>query len=182
MAGNIVKHCAPTLAGIKVGNAFSAKCTSKKHANKLVDTWNTRLKVKGIRVALINYKTGRALFYVYRISKLQNVLKIKEVEELLLSYGYTDLSASGCLDFLKTRMRESAGFPHEIGVFLGYPLDDIKAFIINSGKNAICVGCWKVYHDEELARKTFCKYDKCTRIYMQKYKTGVDLLKLTIAG
>ena len=38
-------------------------------------------------------------------------------------------------------------FPHEIGIFLGYPLADVAGFIRNKGRNCKCIGTWKVYGD-----------------------------------
>lgn len=34
-----------------------------------------------------------------------------------------------CIDHLKKRLFTHDGFPHEIGAFLGYPLEDVRGFI-----------------------------------------------------
>lgn len=70
-------------------------------------------------------------------------------------------------------------FPHEIGVFLGYPLKDVVGFIQNKGKNCKCCGCWKVYSDECEARKKFARYEKCKTIYMSMFQRGKSVLQLT---
>ena len=36
------------------------------------------------------------------------------------------------------------GFPHEIGVFLGYPVEDVEGYMQNDGKNFLLVGYWKM--------------------------------------
>ena len=46
----------------------------------------------------------------------------------------------------------SCAFPHEIGLFLGYPFEDVMGFIENKGENYLCSGCWKVYSCEQDAR------------------------------
>ena len=73
-------------------------------------------------------------------------------------------------------------FPHEIGLFLGYPADDVKGFIENKAACSKCAGCWKVYGDEQTAMSLFAKYRKCTEIYYRKWKSGVavEQLKVTI--
>ena len=38
-------------------------------------------------------------------------------------------------------------FPHEMGVLLGYPLEDVKGFINNRGRIFLYTGYWKVYSD-----------------------------------
>ena len=45
-----------------------------------------------------------------------------------------------------------------------------------------CVGCWKVYENEEAARKTFAKYKACTRVYCRQLASGIDIERLTVAG
>ena len=95
--------------------------------------------------------------------------------------GYGGLNVEKAVARLKERLAQSDGFPHEIGVFLGYPLGDVIGFIENGGKNCKCVGCWKVYCNECEAKKTFEKFKKCTGIYRRLYETGKSVLQLTVA-
>jgi len=83
---------------------------------------------------------------------------------------------------LKQRVESSSDFPHEIGLFLGYPLGDVKGFIENAGKNSKCTGCWKVYCDECEALKLFRKYKKCTYVYCEMFKKGVPVMRFTVAA
>ena len=80
------------------------------------------------------------------------------------------------------RLDEGEEFPHEIGLFLGYPVEDVKGFINNKAARAKCVGCWKVYGDEEKARRLFNQYRKCTRVYEKQWCEGKPLTKLAIAS
>ena len=73
-------------------------------------------------------------------------------------------------------------FPHEIGLFLGYPLEDVQGFIENCGKNYRLCGCWKVYGDPQAALRCFARYEKCARVYLQCYQNGHSLSRLTVAG
>ena len=69
--------------------------------------------------------------------------------------------------------RSRTVFPHEIGLLLGYPLKDVKAFIENSGKNYLLSGYWKVYHDKERALEIFDAYTKVRRYTLEKLKEGI---------
>lgn len=60
---------------------------------------------------------------------------------------------------------ESGEFPHEVGLFLSYPPEDVKGFIDHRANDFKCAGLWKVYGDEEKVRSLFEKYRKCTEIY-----------------
>ena len=86
------------------------------------------------------------------------------------------------LDRLKSRVAEcKEGFPHEIGVFLNYPLGDVIGFIENKGHNYKCKGCWKVYCNECETQKTFQRYQKCRNVYLRLWKQGRSVLQLTVA-
>jgi hypothetical protein len=53
-----------------------------------------------------------------------------------------------------------ADFPHEVGLFLGYPAEDVAAFIENDGRGYALNAHWKVYHDTESARRICGKIDE----------------------
>ncbi len=101
--------------------------------------------------------------------------------KLLAGAGYPCGSCGGCVAALVRRMRSSAEFPHEVGLFLSYPPEDVKGFIENRAANAKCTGVWKVYGDERQARQTFAKYKKCTQVYCERWQSGSGLDKLAVA-
>ena len=73
----------------------------------------------------------------------------------LKAYGYHDrMSIMEMLEHLRYRMEASINFPHEIGVFLGYPLKDVKYFISRRGNGYHMCGEWKVYHDVVDAKRS----------------------------
>lgn len=72
-------------------------------------------------------------------------------------------------------------FPHEIGFFLGYPYEDVIGFIENRGQNYLEVGPWKVYANQNQARRTFARYRRCARIYARAYRSGQSLRRLAVS-
>ena len=82
----------------------------------------------------------------------------------------------------KRRLFENRSFPHEIGLFLGYPLDDVIGFIRNEGRNCKYTGFWKVYCNEEEAARIFEKFRKCRDVYMRLWQQGKSVLQLTVAA
>ena len=76
---------------------------------------------------------------------------------------------------------ESGEFPHEVGLFLSYPPEDVKGFIDHRANNFKCTGPWKVYGDEGKARSLFAKYKKCTEIYCALWQSGSKLEQLAVA-
>ena len=136
----------------------------------------------GIRFFVLKEDEKSALVYVYRAGALGKILEDARVRSFLKKCGYTDFSAEAVLKKLKERFSHGGDFPHEIGVFLGYPLGDVIGFIQNSGKNCKCTGCWKVYCDECSAKKTFDKFKKCTEVYTRLWSQGRTVLQLTVAA
>lgn len=87
---------------------------------------------------------------------------------------------------LKQRYHEyrskKIGFPHEIGIILGYPLPDVEGFVQNNGKNYLLCGCWKVYHDADYAKKTFEKYYRVRDKAMKVLEEGKNLSEIIRAN
>lgn len=177
---SIIRYCAPTLAGLKVGSLYSYRFSSFHQLWEQLQARNSTLNPKGIFVRIFRITGNQALIYIYRKSQLQRVLAQANIQAFLAGKGYDTFSLEGCFTILQRHLRHSE-FPHEIGIFLGYPLDDIQGFIANKGKHFKHCGCWKVYGDEETALKTFQKYKKCTDVYCLKYQEGFDITRLTVA-
>lgn len=177
----LIMHCSPTLAGLKTGNLFNCHYQSYEEVLSFLRKWNTALRCKGVRLLPLRFHNGKVLIYVYRPSQLSRDLQDDEVCRLLSEHGYCTDSCCKCLSTLIKRLCESDEFPHEIGLFLGYPSEDVKGFIDNNATCAKCVGCWKVYGDEEKAKKQFERFKKCTRIYQQQWADGKPLTRLAVA-
>ncbi len=137
---------------------------------------------KGVSVEILRRKEDRVLVYVYRYKRLDQDLHKPGVADFLRTCGYEKITVEYALGFLKERIDKANGFPHEIGLFLSYPLGDVIGFIENQGQNCKCVGCWKVYCDECEARKTFARFDKCRQVYQRLFQQGRSLWQLTVAA
>ena len=76
---------------------------------------------------------------------------------------------------------ESGEFPHEVGLFLGYPPEDVKGFIDHRANGFKYAGLWKVYGDEARAEALFRKFKKCTQIYCERWQSGSNMDELAVA-
>ena len=176
----IVRHCSPTLAGIKTGSLFSFSYQREVEMKSFVRELNRMLRAKGIRVLPLRYDGTRALIYLYRPSKLKQDLSNQHAAQLLSEQGYPSKAPEGCVTYLMGKLRTCPEFPHEIGLFLGYPPEDVSGFIQNKGSCCKCVGYWKVYGDEQAAQKCFSKYRQCTDIYCTQWSNGKSLAQLAV--
>ena len=177
----ILFHCSPTLAGIKTASLFMCSYESKNTLLAQIRTFNRALRHKGIVMLPTRMKADRALIYVYRPTRLRHDLQQPLAAQLLREYGYPSTQLEECLPHLVQRLCAYEEFPHEIGLFLGYPPEDVQGFIRHKGCDCKCVGCWKVYGDETAARKCFEQYKKCTRVYCEQHARGISLERLTVA-
>jgi hypothetical protein len=86
-----------------------------------------------------------------------------------------------CIATLIGRVTDGGEFPHEIGLFLGYPPEDVKGFIENRANGFKTVGYWKVYGNVAEAKKKFEVYRRCTDWFMNRLQKGESLERLTVA-
>lgn len=178
----IIRNCAPTLAGIKTGNTYVCPYESQQELRDEIRATNRKLGPKGLRLLPLRVSENKALLYLYRPKGLERDLADDTADALLRQQGYTTGNSEKCLAQLIRRVRQQEEFPHEIGLFLGYPPEDVCGFIENHACNHKCVGCWKVYGDEAEAQKRFALYKKCTKVYCDQFAKGKAIERLAVAG
>lgn len=177
----IVRFCAPTLAGIKTGNLINSCGIDKDTFYREYHTYKTLLAPLGIGLHVFTREKGNPLLYVYRKRALKADLEKADYRAFLNQYGYIDTTIESALARLGERINESESFPHEIGLFLSYPLEDVKGFIQYGSKCCKCTGYWCVYSDETKAKHHFARYDRCRVCYERLYRQGRGLGKLALA-
>lgn len=176
----LVRNCAPTLAGLKTASLFTCPCDDRGVLLASLRQLNVRLSGKGLRLLPLRFSESKALIYLYRPAMLRQDLSDATASRLLRCRGYEPESCEKCVAKLMQKLRAESDFPHEIGLFLGYPPEDVQGFIECGPDCAKCTGCWKVYSDEESARKTFAQYKKCTRVYQDRWAQHKDIERLTV--
>ena len=178
----LVRQGAPTLAGIKTGSLFPCPCEDKEALFADIRRLNRLLVPKGLCLLPIRFLKGQVLLYLYRPSELRRDLENEQAAEILHHAGYNSGHCGRCIANLIRRFREGGEFPHEVGLFLSYPPEDVKGFIDHRACNFKCAGLWKVYGDEQKARELFARFKKCTEIYCALWQTGSKLEQLAVAG
>lgn len=150
-------HCAPILSGIKAANIMTVTGREFFRIGYL-------LQGTDISYRFLKTKNDKGILYLYREGELIKYLHSEDIQEFLKEYGYFSNDLDKMLERLSNRIRffsnSDAAFPHEIGIFLEYPLMDVKGFLENDGKNFIYSGYWKVYHDVHSTIRKFRQYDR----------------------
>ena len=164
----VVLQCAPLLTGIKLSNLLNVRADQKEEVFKLFEGSPVCCRV------LYEFR-GRLSILLYRPGMLRAYLEREDVKRLMASFGYEDLGLEEILDRIAEGYQEhmdgKLGFPHEIGLVLGYPpVDFLKS------------GYWKVYGNLEDALKTFEAYDRARDYVISMTGNGNEIRDILAAS
>lgn len=170
----IACFAAPLIKGLRCGTLINL-C---RNGDDIRHVWHSQKNALsrrfGVEFAEMSFTDRSVILFIYKADLLALYLSNADTARFLEGRGY-DCGGDfpyGCVRTLKERFK--SGMPHEIGVFLGYPLDDVKGFIENGGRGSKATGYWKVYGDESYARRKFGEY--------RKAETDVAVMTLKEAG
>lgn len=153
----IAEQCAPVLAGVKPANLLMLEDTSTQEVREMLRDSETM-------IYFLYRGKRKCAWLLYREEKIKAVLRQSEVQKFLKNYGYQSFHIEEVLFRLCERascyLDGEMDYPHELGIILGYPLEDVKGFIESQGKNYLLSGYWKVYGNVEKAKQTFALYHK----------------------
>jgi len=171
----IIFQCAPFLKGLKAACMMNME---QRDCREL----ETVLGGTDMEYEILTENKGRCLVFLYRRKALEAYLKKEEAGEFLRNYGYFGQSFEMTLARLSQRVRlyacRAGDFPHEIGVFLDYPVEDVRCFIERDGKGEVLSGYWKVYHNPVRAQMAFLAYDKARVSAVNEYLAGRSLREI----
>lgn len=171
-------HCAPALAGVKPSNLFTLHFSDGRPEARELREASESLLGCGVKTEILCECERYALVFVYREDMLAAAME-GEAEDFLWEYGYLrGLTLSEKISRLRSRLGKCGEFPHEIGIFLGYPVEDVRGFIANEGRNFKACGTWKVYGDGERAAGLFESYRRCTEYFCSMVERGARIVQL----
>ena len=168
----IALQCAPLISGLKVSNLLIISAEDEALVRVI-------LRRSGISFFRLLRTGEKVTFLLFRKNPLEAYLKQQEVEAMLAEAGYAELSLGNILSTFQKRYAHymSAGgrFPHEMGLLLGYPAEDVRGFVENEGKNFLYSGYWKVYAVVEEKRRLFQKFENAKETVIQLLSYGVGI-------
>ena len=167
----LANYCAPALKQYKYANMFHLP-KDDDSIRSFIKQYNQQFNSKGIFFILIEQETQYTI-YVYN-SKLKDYISSNAVQNFLKSYQYPN-TFELCIQELKKRLN-TKNFPHEIGVFLGYPLDDVIGFIEH--KPYYLVGDWKVYQNVNETKKQFDLFKQTKEKMLNQIHNGYELCEI----
>ena len=168
----IALQCAPLISGLKVSNLLIISAEDEALVRGI-------LRRSGISFFRLLRTGEKVTFLLFRKNPLEDYLGRQEVKAMLVTEGYVDFSLGNILGTFQRRyesyMSVGGWFPHEMGLLLGYPAEDVKGFVENEGKNFLYSGYWKVYADVEEKRRLFQKFENAKETVIQLLSYGVGI-------
>lgn len=168
----IVLQCAPFLKGKKVS------CGITMEVSMYNELYNI-LGGSGISYRRLSAAEGRCLVLFYREKELSEYLNRVGIRSFIREFGYIEMGLDEMLERLSCRTalfsREEIGYPHEIGIFFGYPVEDVQGFIRNAGREYLFLGYWKVYSNPMAAKMIFKEYDQAKVCAVNEFLTGKSI-------
>lgn len=166
----LVESLAPIVLGVKPSELLNVAQVEKDLWEEFKSLFmkNQELKVKEIREL-----NGRLQVIFFQSRVLDSVLREESIQDFLGTMSYPKkYSLESYLNLLKKRII-SDDFPHEVGVFLGYPLKDVLGFMgILTLPYRETMG-WRIYGDEKPSIEVYSKYAQARSI-MKKIAEGID--------
>lgn len=151
LTAHFMLECSEVLAGVKPANLIPLVNRARSCGRNLYLLWQrheAELAARFPDLAIRVLQTGeRALLLLcYNRTRLDRHLSHAGIRALLHRAGYeAGMSAESLLDELGRRIAANGSFPHEIGLFIGYPAKDVAAFMGLVKLPFTCQGPWKIY-------------------------------------
>jgi hypothetical protein len=164
----ILNQCAPALTGVKTGSLLKVE---KMVCNEALDLLAS-FENQDVGTKVLCTRGSFSLILVYRRDMLAKVLGDHDTHKFLSGMGYTG-SMSDYLARLSERMHNN--IQHELGIFLGYPLCDVKGFMEKHGRGYLSSGCWRVYGDVAKAMRLFARIKESRHRCLKLFDSGLSL-------
>jgi len=168
-------QCAPLLTGIKISNILIIE---RENAKRIVQILH-----KTCIDSFVLYETEeKVTLLLYHKQELVEYLNQPQIIHFFYSMGYHSSNIKSMVRKLKKRyavyMETKEDFPHELGLLLGYPIEDVSGFIRNQGKNYLCSGYWKVYQDAERKIRLFEQYEQAKEHVVKLILRGLKIAEI----
>ena len=119
-----------------------------------------------LRLAFKILKEGpeSALVLFYDRHQLAETLRAEPNRIYLAQHGYPETGRMELYLDLLARRFASIPFPHEVGLFIGYPLKDVAGFMGNGARTPVERGDWQVFGDPRESLRLMRLYRSAERL------------------
>ncbi|HBA86851.1 MAG TPA: DUF3793 domain-containing protein [Geobacter sp.] len=165
LASFLVLELAEVLQGAKPANLICLTNKRRSCGRNLYQLWKQHgpalIAESGLEVKVLADRGNSLLLLLYSQEALGSLLAQKSVRIILGKSGYPHPEEfEKVLSELEKRVA-GEGFPHEIGVFLGYPLKDVVGFMGWAQLSFTCQGPWKIFGNPDQSLRLAENHREC---------------------
>lgn len=168
-------QCAPLIAGLKISNLLIIPEVNNKRFEEIIEKADISV------YRLLNYQ-GKTVYLLYREAKVKEFLESDRAKEVFIKEGYDSLLLEDILHSFQKRYEiyrvKGGAFPHEMGLLLGYPVEDVVGFIENEGNNYLCSGYWKVYERPTEKQMLFQRFEYAKERLIRLISYGISMKEI----
>lgn len=168
----LAMQCAPVIMGLKISNLLII-------SNENVDKVRGILDGTNLLSRILLVKEKKSILLVYQQERFLQYFSQEEIRKLLRRLGYRKMELEELLLVFCGRYADycrcGGNFPHEMGLLLGYPIEDVTGFIENNGKNFLYTGYWKVYQNIGEKIHLFRQFELAKETIIQLIAMGVSI-------
>lgn len=169
-----IRFSSQIFCGLKPATLFNI--SADRFSEKALENWKKVIQEQGLSIQVIEKISGSILIFVYDFMWLRKLIDDSFIQAYLRGKGYSNpCNTRECLNILFKRLQNAESFPHEVGVFLGYPIEDVIQFEEKQGKCCKFCGYWKSYCNPEEAKLCCEKYKQCSRMCTQWFDEGYSV-------
>lgn len=147
------------IAGVKPAVTLTLSSHNKRLYNSFVKYGESFLSSISLQYVELRKTATSKVLMIYDKNLLTKEIDKCHYKQFFIELGYpSKFDINKYLDLLIYRYQRF-NCPHELGIFLGIPLDDVKDFMNCSPKKCLLCGYWKVYNNLKEAKATFSQFD-----------------------
>lgn len=170
-----ILQCAPLIARLKPSNLLIISKGNEKNVRRI-------LKGTFLSFVTLARMEEKTTLLIYDPVLLEQYLREDSVQRFLQELGHEGKNLPELLPEVQSRyeayVKKTGDFPHELGLLLGYPVEDVRGYIIHKGKNALCTGYWQVYENPAEKKTIFQKYEEAKEKFIRLFSNGTGLKEL----
>lgn len=173
-----ILQCAPLIAELKPSNLLIISRENEKKVRRILKG----TEVSSVPLVCVKQKVTMLIF---RQHMLEQYLSEEKVKYFLTELGHQDKTLPELLREVQIRYEAYANgkgvFPHELGLLLGYPVEDVKGYMIHKGRDSLCTGYWQVYENPAEKKSLFRRYEMAKETLIRLCSDGVAIRDLVAA-
>lgn len=174
----LIHYGAPTLFGTKAASMFAIHNINPYDVDRNIKRYNQLLN-PDIFIKLLRRTEKSSLILVYKTSELHRIISCTQCKNFLYSLGYECKDIDCVINTLINKfVCLYPSMPHEVGVLLDYPLEDVQGFINCQQSHTGRCRYWKSYSDSKQALQKEATYNEIKHKAINLYKNGLSLLQI----